>query len=675
MERVNTICPYCGTGCGMYLKVSGGKVIGIDPVPNHPVNRFKLCIKGWTAHEFIHHPDRLKTPLIKEGGAFREASWDEALTFTAKGFEEIRERIGGKALGVVSSSRTTNEENYLAQKLARAVFSTNNVDNCARTCHSPSVAGLNMAFGSGAMTGSYRDIEGAELIFIIGANPYEAHPVLAERIINAVDRGAILIVADPRETPLVDFASIHLPLRPGTDIPLINAMIRTILEEGLADRKFISDRTEGFEALEKAVSKYSPASAEETTGVPAGDIVEAARLYGGKEKSLIIYGLGITEHTSGTDNVLALANLAMAAGKVGKPFTGIFPLRGQNNVQGACDMGTLPKTFPGYQPVEIEETRKKFEKAWGRTLPAEARLTCTDMYMAARRGNLKGLYIIGEDILMNEPNYQLMKESLKELDLLVVQDIFMSETAKLAHVVLPAASFAEKDGTFTNAERRVQLIRKAVEPPGKALPDWEIICRLSGKMGYQMTYNNSSEIMDEIASLTPLYGGISHKRLGVHGLQWPCPDKDHPGTSIMHKEEFKRGKGKFFPVAHREPAETVDDEYPFILSTGRILFQHCAGTMTRRTRAIEREHPRNFVMINDEDSKSIGVRNGEDVLVSTRRGELKVEASVTGRIRKGVIWMPFHYSESPTNMLTNDAFDVLARIAEYKACAAKVLKA
>ena len=656
----------------MYLKVSGGKVIGTEPIPRHTVNRFKLCIKGWTAHEFIHHPERLKTPLIKVDGAFKEASWDEALTLVAKGFQEIRERIGGKALGVVSSSRTTNEENYLAQKLARAVFGTNNVDNCARTCHSPSVAALNMAFGSGAMTGSYSDIEGAELIFIIGANPYEAHPVLAERIINAVDNGATLIVADPRKTPLVDFASLHLPLRPGTDIALINAMIRTILEEELADRSFISERTEGIEALTEAVSKYSPASASKTTGVSADDITRAARLYGEKKKGVIIYGLGITEHTSGTDNVLALANLAMVSGKVGRPFTGVYPLRGQNNVQGACDMGTMPKAFPGYQPVEVEETRKKFEEAWGRSLPSEARLTCTDMYMAASSGNFKGLYVIGEDILMNEPNYNVMKKMLGELDLLVVQDIFMSETAKLAHVVLPAASFAEKDGTFTNAERRVQLIKKAVEPPGEALSDWEIICRLSEKMGYPMTYNNSSEIMDEIAMLTPLYGGISHKRLEGDGLQWPCPDKDHPGTSIMHAREFKRGKGRFFPVEHREPAETVDEEYPFVLSTGRILFQHCAGTMTRRTQAIEREHPANFVMINDEDGEAIGVRSGDPVIVSTRRGRLKVEASVTDRIRRGVIWMPFHYSESPTNMLTNDAFDTLARIAEYKACAARV---
>jgi formate dehydrogenase alpha subunit len=672
LRHVPTTCPYCGCGCGFYLKVRGGRLAGVAASPNHPVSRGRLCVKGWTAFESIMHPDRLTSPLIRKNGVLAPASWDEALDLCALRFRQIRERHGSDALGVFSSARCTNEENYLAQKLARAGLKTNNVDHCARTCHSPTVAGLTRSFGSGAMTNSIEEIADAACILVIGSNVTEAHPLVAWRVRRAKDRKATLIVVDPRRTDVAEWADVHLPLLPGTDIALLNAMANVIVSEGLHDRRFISERTEGFDEFAAVIDRYPPETAAEICGLQPEAIREAARLYALTKPASILYCLGITEHTVGTDNVMAVANLALLTGNVGRTSSGVNPLRGQNNVQGACDMGALPNLFPGYRSVADPEARHRFEVAWQTTLPTTAGLTITDMLQAAGDGRLHGLYIIGEDPVRSDPNAGLVEQHLKHLDFLVCQEIFMNETCKLADVVLPGASFAEKDGTFTNTDRRVQRVRQAIEPVGESRPDWQIICELLRRLDVPANYDHPAQIMDEIASLTPIYGGISFQRLDPVGLQWPCPSVQHPGTVFLHQNGFARGKGKFFGLEDRPPAETPDADYPLILSTGRMLFHYNVGTMTRRINVLDREYPRNFCTINPADARRYGVAPGRPVRVSTRRGSLVVEAQVTDRVRPGVIWMPFHFTETPTNLLTNDAFCPISRTGEYKACAARI---
>jgi len=522
------------------------------------------------------------------------------------------------------------------------------------------------------MTNSIDDIAAAPCIFAIGCNAPEAHPLIGWRVRTAKDRGAVLIVADPRCTQLAEWADLHLQLYPGTDIALLNALMHVIISEGMHRPDFIEQRTEGFDQMWQVVSNYPPDKAAAITGVPEQQIIEAARMMGRADRVCTIYTLGITEHTVGTHNVMAVADLAMTLGSVGKPAAGVNPLRGQNNVQGSCDMGALPNVFSGYQSVTDAAVRAKFEKAWGAALPGEVGLTLPDMLIEARQGNLKAMYIVGEDIMMSDPNTKHVRQALESLDFLVCQEIFLSSTCELADVVFPAGSFAEKDGTFTNTERRVQLVRRAISSPGQARPDWQIICALGQALGMRMSYSHPSEIMDEVASLTPIYGGIRHNRLGTDGLQWPCPDESHPGTPVLHREKFTRGLGKFAPVEHEPPAETPDDEYPLMLSTGRMLFHYNAGTMTRRTPILQREFPRNFVQINPADAERLGVRRTGKARVTTRRGSLVVDAQVTDRLKEGVIWMPFHFVESPANVLTNDVFCPIARTAEYKVCAAKV---
>ncbi|MCK5558201.1 MAG: formate dehydrogenase subunit alpha, partial [Candidatus Hydrogenedentes bacterium] len=564
----------------------------------------------------------------------------------------------------------TNEENYLFQKFVRVVFGTNNVDHCARLCHASTVAGLARAFGSGAMTNSIDEIERADAILVTGSNTTEAHPIIALRIKAAVMKhGAKLIVADPRRIDLVRFAEVHIRQRPGTDVALFNAMMNVIISEGLHDEDFIRERTEGFDDARAIIEEYTPAVAEEITGVPADDIRRAARIYAGAERASIIYSMGITQHTTGTDNVLTLANLAMLTGNVGKESTGVNPLRGQNNVQGACDLGALPNVFPGYQAVNDEALREKFQKAWNVSLPGEPGLTVVEMMHAAERGELKALYIMGENPALSDPNLNRTRKALEKLDLLVVQDIFLTETAQYADVVLPAASFAEKDGTYTNTERRIQRVRKTLDPPGEARQDWEILCDVATRMGYPMKYSDPGEIMDEIASVTPIYGGISYDRLEGFGLQWPCPDKSHPGTSYLHKGEFKRGKGKFHATPYRDPAELPDDEYPLILTTGRFLYHFHTGTLSRRSEGLEQICPGGTVEISPEDAASQGIDDGDLVNVASRRGEVLVKAVVTERSPKGTAFMAFHFREAAANLLTNDALDPIAKIPEFKVCA------
>ena len=670
MKRVLTTCPYCGVGCNFYLDVRDNRIVGIIPSKSNSVSKGRLCVKGWHAHEPIQHPDRLKKPLIKENGKFKEVSWDFALEYVTRRLKEIKDKYGPDSLAVCTSARCTNEENFLMMKFARAVLGTNNVDHCARTCHSATVSGLNQSFGSGASTNSYDELPFMDCILIIGSNPTEAHPIAGWRVRTAIDNGAKIIVCDPRKILPAEDASVFIQQYPGSDIALINAMINYIITENLHDKEFIQQRTEGFNQLWEAVKDCSPESVKDITGVEPALIKKAAKLYAASKKACIMYSLGMTEHTVGTDNVIAMANLSMVCGQVGKEFSGIYPMRGQNNVQGACDIGALPNVYSGYQPVTDTAARKKFEAAWGVSLPKEKGLTLTDMMYKAIEGKLKCFYIIGEDQIRTDPNSRWIEKALDSLEFLVVQEIFMSDTAKKADVILPGASFAEKEGTFTCAERRFQRVRKAIEPiAGKT--DGEIICEIAKRLGYAME-DNPSKVCDEMASLTPLFSGVSFDRLEENGLQWPVYSREHPGTPIVHLEKFIRGLGKLIPVTHKPPAETPDSEYPFILTTGRMLFHYNTGTMTRRTNNLNREYPRNFVQINPVDAQKLGIKNKIKVKVKTRRGELVVAAEVTDKIKAGVIWMPFHFSEAPTNVLTNNAFDPVCRIGEYKACAAKI---
>lgn len=672
IKRVLTTCPYCGVGCGFYLDVRDGRITGVIPSKSNSVSKGYLCVKGWHAHEPVEHPDRLKKPLIKENGKFKEASWGSALDYVAGRLKELKDKYGPDALSVCTSARCTNEENFLMMKFARAVLGTNNVDHCARTCHAPTVAGLNQSFGSGASTNSYDELPYMDCILIIGSNPTEAHPIVGWRVRTAIDNGAKLIVCDPRKILPAENASVYIQHYPGSDIALINAMIQVIVTENLHDKEFIAKRTEGFGELWEAVKDCTPESVKDITGVEPALIKQAAKLYATSKRSCIMYSLGITEHTVGTDNVIAMANLSMVCAQVGKEFSGVYPMRGQNNVQGACDMGALPNVYSGYQPVTDEGVRKKFENAWAVTLPSAKGLTLTDMMYKAIEGVLKCFYIIGEDQLRTDPNTHWIGQALDSLEFLVVQEIFLSETAKKADVVLPGASFAEKDGTFTCAERRFQRVRRAIEPlSGKT--DGQIICELAKRLGYPMEAA-PEKACAEMASLTPLFAGVSFKRLEENGLQWPVYSKEHPGTPVVHLGKFIRGLGKFIPLKHKPPAETPDNEYPFILTTGRMLFHYNTGTMTRRTTNLLREYPCNFVQINPIDAQRLGVKKQEKVRVKTRRGELEVTAEVTDKVKAGVVWMPFHFSDEPTNVLTNNAFDPVCRIGEYKACAARVEK-
>jgi len=671
-----TTCVYCGCGCSLILGVRRGEIVRVRGDEANPIHSGLLCVKGRFGLAFVRSPERLTKPLIKRDGEFQEATWDEALDLVAKRFTEIKRKHGPDSLAGLSSAKCTDEENFVFQKFVRAVFGTNNVDHCARLCHASTVAGLARAFGSGAMTNSIDEIEHADVIFVTGSNTTEAHPIIALRIKAAVMKhGAKLIVADPRRIDLVNFADIHMRQRSGSDVALFNAMMNVIISEGLHDEEFIRDRTEGFDEARAVIDECTPEVAEKITGVPADDIRRAARVYAGAERASIIYSMGITQHTTGTDNVLALANLAMLTGNVGKKSTGVNPLRGQNNVQGACDLGALPNVFPGYQAVTDDALREKFEEAWGVKLPGEIGLTVVEMMHAAEKGDLKGLYIMGENPALSDPNLNRTRKALEDIEFLVVQDIFLTETAQYADVVLPAASFAEKDGTYTNTERRVQRVRKALDPPGEARQDWEIICDLATRMGYPMKYSDPGAIMDEIASLTPIYGGMSYDRLEGIGLQWPCGDKSHPGTRYLHKGEFKRGKGKFHPTPYRDPAEMPDKKYPFILTTGRFLYHFHTGTLSRKSEGLEEICPGGNVEISPDDAAFLGVADGDLVKVASRRGEVLAKATVTERSPKGTVFMAFHFREAAANILTNDALDPIAKIPEFKVCAVKVTPA
>lgn len=675
MAPVQTTCSYCGVGCQLDLWVHDGRIVnvtGSDAVPNFG----STCVKGRFGHTYVQAPDRLTRPLIKRDGAFVEATWDEALDEVAERLSAIKEEHGPDAIGGLSSATCTNEENYLFQKFARAAVGTNNVDHCARLCHASTVAGLAAAFGSGAMTNSIAELEHADCVLVTGSNTTETHPVIANLIKRAVRyHGARLIVVDPRRIDLVRYADLWLRQRNGTDVAWINGMMHVILFEGLQDEGFIAERTEGLDGLRGVLEGFSVEDAAQISGIPAEDLATAARIYAGAETTAIVYAMGITQHTHGTDNVLSLANLAMLTGNVGRPSTGVNPLRGQNNVQGACDLGALPNVCPGYQPVTDPDVRAKFEKAWGVSPPPEAGLTVVEMMHAAAEARLKALIVMGENPMISDPNLNRVEEALEALDFLVVQDVFLTETARLADVVLPAASFAETEGTFTNTERRVLLVRKAIDPPGEARPDWEILCDLSTRMGYPMRYPDAAAIMDEIASVSPIYGGIHHGRLEPDGLQWPCPDNEHPGTVFLHEGTFRRGLGRFHAVEYTPSAELPDDAYPFVLSTGRILQHFHTGSMSRRVGALNAYVNEPYAEIHRADLEGLGVSAGDKIRVVTRRGEIVTNARATERVARGSVFIPFHFVEAAANRLTNDALDPKAKIPELKVAACRLERA
>lgn len=669
VTRVQTTCAYCGCGCQFDLNVTDNAVVKVTSSKKAPVNGIALCVKGRFGYGFINNPDRLTTPKVRVKGELREATWDQAMDLVARRLTEIKKKHGADAIGGLSSAKCTNEENFLFQKFVRAAIGTNNVDHCARLCHSSTVAGLAQSFGSGAMTNSIDDIGEADVILVTGSNTTETHPIIGLVIKRAVKRGAKLIVVEPRHIQLCDIAAMHLKQKPGTDVAWLNGFMHVIIKEGLWDKKFVEERCEDFDALAKTVKKYTPKYVEKITGVPAGELERAARIYAQAGKAAILYSMGITQHTSGTDNVVSVANLAMLTGNIGRPGTGVNPLRGQNNVQGSCDMGALPNVYSGYQKVDDQAARKKFGDAWNVNLPEKPGLTVVEMINAAAKGDLKALYIMGENPMVSDPDINHVREGLENLEFLVVQDIFMTETAKLADVVLPAVSYAEKDGTFTNTERRVQRVRKAIDPVGQSRQDWEILCDLSSRLGYEMSYSGPEALMEEIASVTPSYGGVNYKRIDEEKICWPCPDKKHPGTPILHTTQFTRGKGKFHAVEFRSPDEETDKKYPYILTTGRMLYHYHTGTMTRRSRPIDEHVPEGYIEINTKDAANLGIRDGAFCAVSSRRGEVRVKARVTGHILSGTVFMPFHFAETAANELTNAALDPVAKIPEYKVCA------
>jgi len=679
LEIVPTICPYCACGCGLNLVNVNGKIKGVEPWKRHPVNEGKLCPKGNFSHEFVNNEERLKTPLIRENGRFRRASWDEVLNKIAKRFQTIIKE-DPDLISFLSSARCTNEDNYVLQKFARVIVGTNNIDNCAALCHGPTVSGLNLTFGSGAMTNSINDIEKSDCIFIIGSNPLEQHPLIGRRILKAKSNGAKIIVTDPRYTPTAKHAHLFLPLLPGTDVALINAMMHVIIREGLEDQDFIKKRTLGFEKLRNIVKNYSPKSVEAVTGIPATLIEEAAVIYGKAENSSIMYCLGITEHTMGMDNVMSLSNLAMLTGNVGKEGAGLNPLRGQNNVQGVCDMGALPFLYPGYKKYVLDSVREEAQCHWGcgdlNDLPG---LQMVEILEAAHEDRMKAMFIMGENPVFSEPETLKVKDALLNLETLVVQDIFLTETAELADFVLPATSWAEKNGTFTNTERRVQQVRKAAEPPGEARADWRIFCDLAKVMGSSLfSYASEKEIFAEIRKLTPQYAGMTWERLETaEGLQWPCPSENHPGTTVLHGEKFatSHGKGVFKPIEPRNLSEIPDDEYPFILSTGRMLFHYHNSNMTGKSKTLENEVSHSFVEINPQDADRLDLKNHEKVKIKNRHGEIETKVRITSNITPGVLFLPIHFLDCAPNLLTNSkVLDPSTKMPELKALTARIEK-
>ena len=697
---VTTTCTYCGVGCQFDLNIKDGKVIRVTSYPHAPVNGMALCVKGRYGYDFVHHPDRLTRPRVRkyllEGDGHRpptgRGEWVEvdrntALDITARKLRETRDQHGPDTVGVLSSAKCLNEENYLMNKFARQVIGTNNIDHCARLCHSSTVAGLAISFGSGAMSNSMDDVAGqAAAMLIIGSNTTEQHPVFGTMIRQAVlQRGVKLVVADPRKIEITEFATLHLQHKPGTDVALINGLMHIILKKGWEDKAFIQARTEGFDEFQEIVEEYPPETVSAITHVPTEQLYQAAEILATNKPMAVIWAMGITQHTVGVNNVMTLANLQMLLGNMGIPGGGVNPLRGQNNVQGACDMGALPNVYPAYQAVTQEEARKKFEAAWGAPLSEKVGLTVTEMIPGALEGKIKALYILGEDPVMSDPDTPHIRRCLEACEFIVMQEIFPTGTANYADVLLPGVSFAEKTGTFTNTERRVQMVRQAIPPLGEARPDWMIIAEIARRVladgnrkvqagAYSgWNYSSTEEIMAEVAALAPSYAGVSHKRLeSGERLQWPVRDATHPGTPILHISQFTRGKGRFAPIRDIPPAELPDEDYPFILTTGRVLYHWHGGAITRRAQGLMEIYGKPLIEVNPEDAERMGLNGNRHVRITSRRGNIQAEAWVTDRVPPGIVFANFHFPEASANELTIHALDPIAKIPEYKVCAVKV---
>ncbi|ASC58752.1 NAD-dependent formate dehydrogenase alpha subunit [Vibrio vulnificus] len=678
LKKVDTICTYCGVGCKLTMHVdeAANRIRYVEGA-HSPVNEGMLCVKGRYGFDFVASEERLTTPLIRKDGWLQPASWQEAISLIADKFSTIKQDFGGRALAGFSSAKTTNEDNYAFQKFMRRELGTNNVDHCARLCHASTVTGLEASLGSGAMTNDIPSIKHSDVIFIIGSDTSAAHPVIASHIKQAVrHHGARLIVADPKRIGMADHAELYLAHRPGTDVMLINGVMQQIIKNGWYDMEYIEERVDGFDTMLQEVMSpaYSLDKVELVTGVKANDIFAMARMIGTAKRTAVYYSMGITQHTTGHDNVRSIANLQLLCGNIGIEGGGINPLRGQSNVQGACDMGALPNNYPGYQKVYNPLVREKFVIEWDApNLSAEPGLTLTEIIDGACRRDVRALYVMGENPVLSDPNQAHVIEGLEALDFLVVQDIFLTETAQYADVVLPSCSFAEKSGHFTNTERRVQRIYPAVNPPGEAKEDWRIIQEIANAMGSDWHYRSVADITNEITRVTPQYAGLKWDNITREGVQWPSNKNNPAGTRIMHQTQFTRGKGQMEAIPFRYAAELPDEEYPLVLTTGRVLEQFHTGTMTRKTQGLNNlAGPR--AMISVQDAEALGIGNGDMLKVSTRRGEIEIAAFVTKRMQAGVVFIPFHFVESPVNRLTTTATDPHAKIPEFKVAAVRVEK-
>jgi formate dehydrogenase major subunit len=681
-RSVVTTCGYCGVGCSFKAEVRGDEVVRMVPNKDGMPNQGHACVKGRFAWDYATHPDRVLKPMLREktSDPWREVSWEEAIGYAAARFRQIQHKYGRGAVGAITSSRCTNEETYLVQKMVRAAFGNNNIDTCARVCHSPTGYGLKSTLGTSAGTQDFASVMHADVIMVIGCNPTDGHPVFGSMMKRRLRQGAKLIVADPRTIDLVRTphvkAAYHLQLRPGTNVALINAIAHVVLSEGLAKEDFVRERCEwpAYELWKKFIleERNSPEAMAEVTGVPAEKIRAAARLYATARNAIIYYGLGVTEHSQGSTMVIGMANLAMATGNLGREGVGLNPLRGQNNVQGSCDMGSFPHELTGYRHIADDAVRASFERAWGVTLDPEPGLRIPNMFDAALDGSFKGLYVQGEDIAQSDPNSRHVAAALAAMECVVVHDIFLNETARYAHVLLPGSSFLEKDGTFTNSERRVSRVRKVLPPlAGKA--DWEVTCELSAALGYPMKYSHPSEIMDEIARLTPTFAGVSYEKLDRLGsVQWPCNDKAPEGTPVMHVGQFVRGKGKFFITEYIPTDEKTSARFPLILTTGRILTQYNVGTQTRRT-ANTVWHHEDVLEIHPHDAEQRGIRDGAYVRLTSRAGETTLRAQITDRVPPGVVYTTFHHPVSGTNIVTTENSDWATNCPEYKVTAVQVM--
>jgi formate dehydrogenase major subunit len=689
---VDSVCPYCGVGCLLSFNVKNNHIQYVEG-RDGPANKSRLCVKGRYGFDYIHHPDRLTKPLIRREGAektgalidpvemhkyFREASWEEALDFAAQGLSKIKEDKGSQALAGLGCAKGSNEEAYLVQKLVRTGFGTNNIDHCTRLCHASSVAALLETIGSGAVSNQVSDGSFAEVIIVIGSRPNDNHPVAATFIKNAAERGSKLIVIEPYGSDMSLHASHFMQLRPGTDVLLLNAMMNVIIEENLQNQKFIDEHTDGFEGIIENVKNYSPEKVAPICCIPPETIREVARLYATAESAIIFWGMGISQHIHGTDNARCLISLALMTGQIGRTSTGLHPLRGQNNVQGTSDVGLIPMVYPDYQPVADETVRKKFENLWGMELDPNPGKTVVEMMHAIHDKDINGLYIMGENPAMSDPNLNHAREALSMLDHLVVQDIFFTETCGYADVILPASAFPEKDGTFTNTDRRVQLGRQAITPPGEAKQDLWIIQEIANRMGLNWNYEHAKDVFQEIRLATPSMAGITWERLEVeNSVTYPLVNVGDPGEPVIFKDGVfptEDGKGRFVPAEYIEPAELPNDEYPVVFITGRQLEHWHTGTMTRHSRVLDAIEPGPCIIVNPEDLSSYGLKSGDILVVESRRGIIAATARADEGMQKGVVLMPFAFNEASANLITNDALDPFGKIPEFKYCAVKLRK-